>query len=277
MNKLAVLVVLYDCEPEKSASYLKLTESANSNSDISVCFWNNGPKGVLLDTNISNIQLIETLNNISLAKIYNTFIESYKAENYFILDHDTFINETYLDELMMTNFFGVSIPNISSNGKLYYPIIKKSYSPFSKAVIANSNIYKLNKVKVFLSIGSGICINNKMVAKFKFKFGSVFDERFYIYGVDTTFFVRLKKVNNSRVQVANNLEHSLSRIDEKEFSLFRFQERAIENVLLFRLYPSIFSFFRVIKFFIKNRNSLNLKIIKMLILSYAKGKHPNNG
>lgn len=277
MTTLAVLVVLYDCEPESSASYLSLIKNARNNcAKVHVCFWNNGPKNVVLDVSSNNIDLVETINNISLAKIYNTFIDSYDSKNYLILDDDTFVDDAYLKALIASDFYGVSIPNITSNNKVYYPLLKKTVSPLSKSVIAYENVYNLDDLKVFLSIGSGICIYQGMVEEFKLKYNSVFDERFYIYGVDTAFFIRLKKIKGSQVKVVNKLEHSLSRIDETEFNIFRFKERALENVLLSRLYPSLFSFLRAIKFFIKNSKKLNFNLIRTLIYSSLTGKHPKN-
>ena len=273
---MAILVVLYNCKPEDSASYNNLIKKAQGCQKIEVIFWNNGPEVVSLNESLNNVAIRETLDNVSLAKIYNKFISSVSAKKYLILDDDTHIENFFIDSLIDSDFECVAVPSVVVKSKVFYPIIKKRSVPWVKSNVASLGEYNLDNNALFLSIGSGICINENIIPNFLDEFDSVFDERFYIYGVDTSFFFRLKKLKQINVNVFNEINHSLSRLDKVEFNYFRFHERAMENLLFFRFYPSQFSFLRAVKFFYRNRAKLDKKLGKTLLKAFFKGVHPNN-
>lgn len=273
---LAVLVVLYNCKPENCASYNDLMKKAKGYQKIEVVFWNNGPSEVALNEPPNNVVLKESLENISLAKVYNKFISSVQARKYLILDDDTHVNQLFIDSLIAGDFKYIAVPNVIAKRGVCYPIFKRRSALWGKSQVACCGEYSLDENALFFSIGSGVCINENLIPKILDEFDDVFDERFYIYGVDTSFFTRLSKLKDVNISVFNEIEHSLSRLDEVEFNSFRFNERAMENVLFFRFYPSISSMVRAVKFFYSKRARLETKLVKTLIKAFFKGVHPSN-
>jgi hypothetical protein len=86
---------------------------------------------------------------------------------------------------------------------------------------------------------TGICISEKLKNQFLDRFNSVFDERFALYGIDSTFFHRLTKLSKVDVRVFGEIIHSLSSQDPVESkSEFRLKERAFDIAIQLRHYPS---------------------------------------
>jgi len=94
----------------------------------------------------------------------------------------------------------------------------------------------------------------------KEKYGQVFNQRFYLYGVDTTFFYR---VFNSRliskIKIINGFEHSLSRleVESDKVKAFRRLERTYDLGISLRYYYSwpkiVYFVFKFTFTHIKNR------------------------
>ena len=131
----AIIVLLYNKEIAQSTtlSSLMLEEAHFKNAKLVI--WNNGPKK-LESYDVSfiaelgyDITIEETLNNESLAYIYNSFINSHEAEKYIFLDDDSTLNANYIDEASRSNSSVVSMPIITVNGVAKNPKINsKVYS-----------------------------------------------------------------------------------------------------------------------------------------------------
>ena len=122
------------------------------------------------------------------------------------------------------------MPIILANGKPQSPCANGVFSagPYSK------NEY-------VTAIGSGIIISKEAANIVKKKYGNIFDENFALYGVDTSFFIRLNKLAlTENLTSIPGFEHSLSRleVESADIKLFRKLERSYDFGLTLRHYPS---------------------------------------
>lgn len=266
---LAILVVLYNSELEGSKTINSLKKITNIDN-VKIIIWNNGPK---LIKEKENFTIVNTIDNISLAKIYNSFLNMCDAENYLFFDHDTIVSKENLTNLIENSFKGITLPKVYNNNIVVYPFYEKGIYPFSKKTISIDDEI-INDGRLILSITSGLSIHNSIIEKTKTKFNDFFDERFKLYGVDTSFFLRSRTLKIP-VKITGSIYHSLSRLTSENSGLtkFREKERAIDAILILVNYPSLRTFVRAVKFFIK-KNRL-LKYYKYIFFCLKNKKHPN--
>ncbi|MCH1931718.1 hypothetical protein L9G16_16205 [Shewanella sp. A25] len=262
----AILVVLYGCEANKSNTLRTLMKFSSSFKNSRLVVWNNGPESINGDRlshfeDFFDVELVQTLDNISLASIYNKFLTSLDAKNYVVLDHDTELNLDYCESIL--SFDGLlGVPKIYSMGKLHSPRFDKN---------------RVTSKTEITAIGSGLVLSNTIVELLMGKYRSVFDERFVLYGVDTTFFYRLRKIINLEkvLMVLPELKHSLSsnEVESLKVSDFRVKEKSYDFGLRLRYYPTLDKFLLLLILFIKalyRRSPLNLRYV---MESFLKGKH----
>lgn len=236
---LSILVLTYNCEIDESVTIRSILNSKINFIGVNLCIWNNGPKEVTTDKSVLEeleekgfkITIRQTINNIPLSYIYNRFIQSFSSDNYLILDHDSELTREYLAFILRKNDIFVGMPIILANGV--------PQSPYSNGVFSAGPYTKMDYVT---AIGSGIIISNEAAKAVRIKYGNVFDENFALYGVDTTFFIRLNKLElTEKLQSMPGFEHSLSRLEAEpeEVKRFREIERSYDFGLMLRHYPSI--------------------------------------
>ena len=125
-------------------------------------------------------------------------------------------------------------------------------------------------------IGTNICSEIHQYYK------NVFDERFYLYGVDTTFCIRLfeRKLTGS-VNIIPGFNHSLSRLENESVKTtnFRRVERSYGQGLTLRYYypllTGIYYLLRVTASTLKRmifKQTYNVNIIDMF-KAFLNGKH----
>ncbi len=271
---LSFLVVIFDKEIENS---LTINSIINSNYNFRGCnllVWNNGPNR-LYDKNISklenkgiNVDIIENIENVALSYVYNSFIKKYNTDSYVLLDDDSNLNDDFFFSLNISTKNNILFPLISSNGIVYGPKINKR--------IVNVDC-KLKENDKIMAIGSGITIGSSVCDELIRTYGDVFDERFFLYGVDTTFCYRINKsINCDNIKIIKGFEHSLSRLNSKQ-STFRLKERAYDEALRTKYYSNwpnivvlkvlIYHLYRIIRF--KNK----IISIKEFITAFLNGKH----
>ncbi|MGJ8670126.1 MAG: hypothetical protein ACSHXK_11610 [Oceanococcus sp.] len=242
MKKLSILVVLYDCEIADSETLNALATSSVRFEASNLVIWNNGPNK-LKNTETTQFDqcglatsVIETTDNISLAKIYNEFISQNTAKLYLILDDDSEPEAIFLEAISSLDGTSIGLPIIKSNNIIVSPI--KNRKPVSSPDERCSN-----KDRV-VAIGSGIILSNDICSKIKKSYADIFDERFYIYGVDTAICLRIKHLNlTSEITFLAGFNHSLSvnEIESKNTEDFRTQERANAKGLIAHHYHGIFT------------------------------------
>lgn len=269
MNKLknkriGVLIVLYNKDLNESLTLNSLLKQESSIDKLII--WNNGPLDIydtkkLLDG--TKADLINSQENKSLSEIYNWFLSELLMDKYFIFDDDTSVSNN-LAEIAEDNDSDLIIPQVIDNGKFCYPInysgklIEQGYSP-----------------KEILSIGSGLCLDKKLVNKLKAKYNTIFDERFRFYGVDTTFFFRVSALHDINIYTLGTIQHSLSKniSESKGVSRFRRQERAKDLALQVRYYFKFISLKSAIGFLLRSVKNRSLVDITTFFKYLTLGPH----
>ena len=274
MNNIAILVVLYDKELIDSKT---LTSLVNFDFNFnSLVIYNNGPVNLAVNEQFVNslyhkfksVKIVNDLNNSPLSKIYSNFISEIEVSSYVILDDDTELNPSYID-MLNDNYlkpkYDIVVPKIiSKGGEQYYPISNGS------PVITEGDV---NNLPNLLSITSGVVINNTLLAKINVLNNRVFDERYALYGVDTSFFKNISKNKRVSIGLASHLSHSLSRAESID-SPFRRKERLFDLAISTRCYPSLFNYYYFIKTLIKLFFSRNFKLALSVVDVFCKGRHP---
>lgn len=241
--------------------------------DINLIIWNNGPSKIQLDLNgdfikkWNRVELVEMIDNMPLSHVYNYIIETYPAERYIFLDDDSKLTNEYFIAIIDSNA-GVAVPAILSHGEYRSPTVSGKFNPGPYQVT--------DKV---IAIGSGIGMSHDIAKKIKNHYGDVFDSRFALYGVDTTFFLRIHQFGLSdQVEMIDGFEHSLSRLENESqaISQFRQVERAYDLGLTLRHYvpwPQVLFILlkQTVKFALGKVSWLQLKIF---IKAYKDGCHP---
>ncbi|WP_283709970.1 hypothetical protein [Pseudoalteromonas prydzensis] len=233
---IAVLVVLSNCKLLDSVTIKSLITSWSITSNTKFIFWNNGPVSQPIDVKELNgldINMVESLYNKSLAKIYYQFIERVHANIYVVLDHDSEVSPQYIAALNTITPEECAFPVILNGDKATGPLING---------VTVSQPTCLTDNDTLLAIGSNF------INTIKTAYGNVFDERFYLYGIDSTFCYRLeslKLVANSKVILG--FQYSLSRLESESGALtqFRKKERSYSFGLTLRYYKKL-SYLRVL-------------------------------
>jgi hypothetical protein len=278
----AILVLLYNCELEDSKTLQTLKKCHVTFGAAKLVIWNNGPKRLssvevsfLSECNL-DISIKQTIENESLAVIYNQFLGEYKANAYIFLDHDSTLNADYLTESLQVKKGVVGVPKILSDGKITSPTI-------NGAVYAND--IEINPYDKVVSIGSGLIVSKEVVVSLSEKYGKTFDERFYLYGVDTTFFYRIYDSGlTSKIKIISGFEHSLSRleVESNKTKKFRRLERACDKAMTFRYYspPIVFLYSVVLISWDMFKRTLRCKEKDINYFAFIKaaicGKHYRN-
>ncbi|MDO6635796.1 hypothetical protein Q4540_04725 [Pseudoalteromonas carrageenovora] len=245
----AMLVLLYNKEINQSSTISSIVDSSARYTNTKIVIWNNGPEP-LKERNTSSlsalgykVEIMETLNNESLAVIYNRFIDVVKADKYILLDDDSKLNDDYINASRSNGKNNVAMPLISSNGVIEAPFI--NYVPYRLTL----EIAPTDKI---ITIGSGLVIGSQIAAQIKDKHGDIFDERFYLYGVDSTFCLRLFALKlTDKIRLIDGFDHSLSRLEreDKGITEFRLKERSYDTGLTLRYYypplKAVYSLFRI--------------------------------
>lgn len=275
----AIIVLLYNKEIGESNTLSSLTSSEVQFNDAKLVIWNNGPKK-LVDTDVSTftnlgyeVHIEETLHNESLAVIYNSFINDNQAKKYILLDDDSNLNGGYIKAACDSTRSVVSMPIISSAGKVENPKINSIVYNKEQNITPNDEV---------ITIGSGLVVGREIVFELLKRFSTVFDERFYLYGVDTTFCHRLamSKLIGS-VRVIAGFEHSLSRLDveSEQVTKFRQRERSYDFGMTLRYYyslpRSVYLLARITLHVFKciTLNKRRVFSLRFLFKAYLTGKH----
>ncbi len=206
MNKTSIIVVLYNCEIKDSQTLAGIVAAKINFEQSTLIIWNNGPK-TLTDHNTEqltklglNVSIEQTVDNHSLAEIYNAFIKKYPAKHYVILDDDSSISGNYLNQLNALESEVIAYPIILSNDKPCSPKINRTKLTKN----TQPETIKFKDSDNVEAIGSGLIISDQLAQKIKSHYGDIFDERFYIYGVDTTFCWRVSNtISTSKITVVD--------------------------------------------------------------------------
>ncbi|WP_157837373.1 glycosyltransferase [Buttiauxella noackiae] len=276
-NVLSILVVLYNKELLESAT-IKSLLNIDVSLSVNLTIVNNGPSS-LLDVGLfkesysylfDSIKISEFLENKPLSMVYNYFLSQSMVSDYFLFfDDDSIFDASFLEYVSRSDA-DVILPRIKScdDNKFYYPESNNEIIE-EECVLCVKNI---------MSIASGLTLSKNIILTMSKHYSTTFDEHFALYGIDTSFFLRLSHVrsldNNISVICNGILYHSLSRAGNQPITDFRLKERLCDAALIARHYPSkkrVVYFFKKI---IQNICFLKQENVLLLIKCYISGKHP---
>lgn len=273
----AFLVIIYNKTIDESETINTLMRFHYKNSQLTI--YNNGPKEIIISdekklqfSNVfDKVNVINDLNNRPLSLLYNQFIEGNKEAKYFILlDDDTEITQSFVD-IIHSSKADLELPRVISKET------EKTYYPMSSGVISEK-YGDLDPYNFFcVSIASGLIISRDLVKEFYKNNLQLFDERYALYGVDSSFFKRLKKLLNKGayfdIKTSCYIRHSLSLTEEK-FNDFRFKERLWDAAISTRRYPSVWQSYMFMKNFLLLFKYCKLDYFMILFKGLFLGKHP---
>lgn len=266
------LVVVYNKSIIESRTLNYFMASKVNFNLCRLIIWNNGPLHIneeefRFKTTFSDVKFIQTIDNLPLSYVYNVVIGMYNSNYYTILDDDSDINDNYISKVLMS-ISDVSVPMIFSNGIIRSPSINKKFKlgPYNK----NDNL---------IAIGSGLTFSKEISDIMKNNYGDVFDSNYAFYGVDSSFFWRLKKLHLiDRVLTIDGFEHSLSRLEKESeiVSEFRNRERIYDAALTSRYY---FGISKRISVFLKQIIKILFRVdgykdFKLYFVTFYRGYHP---
>lgn len=236
---------------------------------------NNGPVALnnedgfleLLKLKHHQVYFNEYLENKPLSWIYNRFVEDFSSDFYIFFDDDTHISEDNEKLIFNLSDTDIELPKIyaTQDKKQYYPIVNREIYTSHSLINKYSEIY---------SIGSGLIFSKKVKETFKENNLELFDSKFALYGVDTSFFRKINFLNSKgvifKVSSLISIDHSLSRT-EGRISEWRYIERLYDHTLSIKYYQKL-KILRLIKLLLKN--TLYLNRIKIILKTYLNGFHP---
>lgn len=279
----AILILLYNKEISSSGTVTSLLATRFQYNKARIVIWNNGPK-VLANQDCSMLENLgyevvikQTINNESLAIIYNQFLAENNAHKYILLDDDSNLTDNYIAASSEITCNTLGMPLITFLNKPRYPKISR------KRCSLNTILTKKDKV---VTIGSGLVLGANIVHILREKHDNlVFDQRFYLYGIDTTFCHRVFFGGlGDTITIIPGFDHCLSLFEKEteEKTNFRKIERSCEKGLRLRYYTSfskaLFVLLRVTiravkKSILGKPNDVNLPHLYKAFLS---GKHYRN-
>ncbi|WP_120511423.1 glycosyltransferase [Photobacterium salinisoli] len=208
--KVLLLTVVYNKLIEKinaPNTFLQNSDGIASSLEREVIIWDNSTEDVFRKDNetyaLNNGYIYLSQNrNCSLSYVYNLVINNHNFDYIVLSDDDTTYCGNYLTELeqVINDNHLVAIPQVFSNGKLY--------SPATLGLVVGRHLKSVSSGlnDGLIGITSGVIISNKLFKTFKFKF----DEHLDFYGIDTDFFLNLKREKIPVFVLNSSIVHDLS-------------------------------------------------------------------
>lgn len=225
------VVILYNKKAADSATIESLLKNITNDFNSKIIIWNNGNTCCEfdhLDLCGCNVELIDNRSNQSLAKIYNSIISRVNSNKYILLDDDSLLTKGYFKDLFTSKINTVCIPVITAGSCIISPTALKGH--FSLGYLSRDTVLQ--------GIGSGLALSRYIIDDILMTQDAVFDERFFLYGVDSVFFKKLFSLDkNQYISMIKGFEHDLSRLDKKNNTSFRIKERSYAFGLYCRYYP----------------------------------------
>lgn len=278
--KYLVLVVIYNQTLTDGATLRSLEQSPPEFiiDNATLVIWNNGPD--LLDAadiesfrSASRWKFIEIQNrtdNLPLSSVYNRVVRM-GAERFVFFDHDTLVGEAYWRALESHPSLDVLAPRVWAQQVCHYPKLYKN-------VVTNEGHLD---ARGLITITSGMALSGSLLQALAAEEGEPFDERFALYGVDLSLFVRTQRLAEKILVTAGcygDLEHSLSELEEEndQVSAFRDLEKFYVAILL-RLHYKEVSKLKTLRYMVRQllgKRSHLIRYTPLLLSCLLQGKHP---
>ncbi|MEQ9901001.1 hypothetical protein ABRP59_15385 [Pectobacterium punjabense] len=230
--KITSIVIIYNSTLDDSDTLRSILASQTKNIKLDILIWNNGPS-ILNEEDIQRFlfscqkkgigaKIFQDIRNLSLAKIYNFFIEENEFNFITILDQDSILPKDFFIRLNTVGDSDVIVPRIIANKDDKYVQCYPHVYDTPDIMIPEGNIQCHIE-----SAMSGITISKNAVDKIRSFRGYVFEEKLAFYGIDNDLFRTIKTMENYKLSLCclNEIHHSLSVLDPKEVqSDFRIME-----------------------------------------------------
>ncbi len=272
------LVVLYGLRPVDAATLRSLLALpvVSLPPDSALLIWNNGPQALdeaerqslLAAPGWARVFIEEDLGNPPLSRVYNQALRL-GAERLVIFDQDTVVDERYLAALGREA--ELLVPLVLGAGAIRYP------HQYKQVVTEEGPL----DPQATVTISSGLCLSQGLAERIAARHGDVFDERFALYGVDVSFFLRVQALAQEapvELLCAGILDHSLSELEAETPAQRRFRD--IEKfyvALLLRLHYKGASRGKVLRYLGRQLlgNRLYLYgVLPRMVQTIFRGRHP---
>lgn len=272
------LVVLYGLRPVDAATLRSLLALpvASLPPDSALLLWNNGPQALdeaerqslLAAPGWARVFIEEDLGNPPLSRVYNQALRL-GAERLVIFDQDTVVDGRYLAALEREA--ELLVPLVLGAGAIRYP------HQYKQVVTEEGPL----DPQATVTISSGLCLSQGLAERIAARHGDVFDERFALYGVDVSFFLRVQALAREapvELLCAGILDHSLSELEAETQAQRRFRD--IEKfyvALLLRLHYKGASRTKVLRYLGRQLlgNRLYLYgVLPRMVQTIFRGRHP---
>jgi hypothetical protein len=223
-------------------------------------------------------------DNSSLSKVYNRVINRYFSHDLLmIFDQDSKINESYFDEVELNWRSNIEkralvfVPQVNSGNKLI--------SPGRKFIVKGRPQKKWTAgfyiAKNLLAIMSGIVISKQCIDMLINKYGSVFDERLNLYGIDSKFFVDYGETGFDVYVMNSSLQHDSALRANGGMKVERLENLISAWMIVYssgvikKLLVRIYGFYFVVKQAAKYRRPVYLRAIRALMRRPPSGRGLN--
>ncbi|MBA1273556.1 hypothetical protein [Stutzerimonas azotifigens] len=278
--KYVVLVVIYNQRLAEGATLRSLERSFPEalREQSSLVVWNNGPS--LLEASEIEafrsasrwkfIKIENRTDNLPLSMVYNRIVQM-DAERFVFFDHDTEVGESYWQALENHPSLDVIAPRIWGQQVCHYPKQHKRVVSTEQPLDAEG----------LITITSGMALSRRLLMELAAEEGEAFDERFALYGVDVSLFVRIQRLARKLPIAAGcygDLQHSLSELEQEseQVSAFRDLEKFYVAILL-RLHYKGISKPKVLRYMVRQLLGKRHRLIRYapsLLHCLVHGKHP---
>jgi len=278
--KYIVLVVIYNQRLAEGATLVSLERSLPEalREHGSLVVWNNGPS-LLEASDIEafrsasrwkSITIENRTDNLPLSMVYNRIVQM-DAERFVFFDHDTEVTESYWQALESQPSLDVLAPRIWGQQVCHYPKQDKQAVSTEQPLDAQG----------LVTITSGMALSRRLLTALAEQEGKAFDERFALYGVDVSLFVRIQRLAQKHPVAAGcygDLQHSLSELEQEseQISVFRDLEKFYVAILL-RLHYKGVSRLKVLRYMGRQLLGKRRHLIRYtpsLLRCLVHGKHP---
>lgn len=283
--KINAIVVVYNLKLKESTTLSTILNTNLVNIILTINVWNNGP--ILLDNHdimmckeaFSNkgiiLNVYQDIRNIALSKIYNYILSKKESCFYTLFDQDSGLESDFFQNIIINSGYAIITPQVFSiaTSRQIFPTY------IGEPGCIEEGDFIVNKA---FTISSGLTLSKKLVDYMIAIYGDVFDERFAFYGIDGSFFYRIKKlieVDNRRItgMCVGQMRHSLAMLNESEMNEWRLTEVWYDRILnrsICTHRPKLNTFIILIKKLMKGtfRFSVFFKLISCLWYN----KHPRS-
>ncbi|QUJ68208.1 glycosyltransferase [Photobacterium sp. GJ3] len=209
-SKVLLLIVVYNKLIENipaPRTFLLDSDDVATSLEREVIIWDNSTEDEYRKENKNHAlnagyRYLTNNRNCSLSYVYNFVIATHDFDYIVISDDDSNYCKNYLSSLekVINEKQLVAIPQVFSNGKLY--------SPAKLGVVVGKHLKHISPGINYGLIGitSGVIINKIVFEDCRIKF----DEQLDFYGIDTDFFLNLKKEKIPVYVLNETIEHDLS-------------------------------------------------------------------